>query len=124
MPTRYQVQRLSGSAEYTANAVEVKSIGNDEDIVCSIGKAYSVAGNAAGESNDLTEQKDDGDCLYGSWLKEMDEIPQYMSIHPMMTMLAGSEPGISGMVAITDQTTIALNEWLNDPDQFKTQEGE
>lgn len=60
----------------------------------------------------------DGDCLYGSWLKEMAEIPKYMVIHPLATMLGGNEPGISGMVKITPQTTIGLNEWLNDPDQF------
>ncbi len=61
----------------------------------------------------------DGDCLYGSFLKEMDLIPEYMKIHPMMTMLGGREPGISGTVALIPQAIISCSEWLNDPEQFQ-----
>lgn len=49
----------------------------------------------------------------------MGEVPKYMVLHPMATMLGGAEPGISGMVKITAQATIGLNEWLNDPEQFE-----
>lgn len=58
----------------------------------------------------------DGDCLYCSHIKEMDQVPILFNIHPSIAALGGRVPGISSDICITKQAAINLNCWLNDAD--------
>ena len=57
----------------------------------------------------------DGDALYGSMIKEMGEVPFFMNMHPMTTMLTEEELAISSNVHIGEQCCVQLSGWLNEP---------
>lgn len=59
----------------------------------------------------------DGDAMYGSFLKEMDEVPKYYPIHPKTTMLGEDTLTLSNAVNITTNARIALHAWLFDEEQ-------
>lgn len=58
------------------------------------------------------------DALYGVFIKEMAEVPTYLKLHPMTTLLANDTVGLSGDVAMSDQELMALHCYTNDPDQY------
>lgn len=60
----------------------------------------------------------DGDAMHVHFIKEMGEVPKFMSIHPS-TVLLGSGIGISSDICITSQAVMGLNGWLNSPTQFQ-----
>ena len=60
----------------------------------------------------------DGDALYGSFLKEMAEVPAYFTIHPKTTMLGEDTLKLSNVVNITTQARVAIHSWLFDEEQF------
>jgi hypothetical protein len=55
--------------------------------------------------------------MHVHFIKEMGEVPNFMSIHPA-TVLLGSNIGISSDICITNQAVMGLNGWLNSPTQF------
>lgn len=58
----------------------------------------------------------DGDELWGIFLKEMDSVKQFMSMHPSNTMLSKNTLTVSNTVTLMDQTRIMQNNWLiSDP---------
>jgi len=61
----------------------------------------------------------DGDAMHILCIKEMGIVPELMKIHPANVLVASADSLISADVQITTQAAIALNGWLNDPDQFK-----
>ena len=60
----------------------------------------------------------DGDAMHLLFIKEMDEVPRLMHIHPTNVLLASSDALISSDIQITDQAALAANAWLLDPTQF------
>jgi hypothetical protein len=45
-------------------------------------------------------------------IKEMGEVPFFMNMHPMTTMLLEEELAISSCVNITEQCCVNLSSWL------------
>jgi hypothetical protein len=56
----------------------------------------------------------DGDELNMVFMKEMGEVPKFMAIHPMTTLLGEDRCEISSMVALTKEATVAVHSWLMD----------
>lgn len=56
--------------------------------------------------------------MYGSFLKEMKEVPKFFAIHPVTTLLGEDTLSISSAVNISDQARIAIHSWLTDESQF------
>lgn len=46
-------------------------------------------------------------------LKELDDMPHFMNMHPMTTMLTEDTLSISDNVQIGDQAVVNLNTWLH-----------
>lgn len=56
----------------------------------------------------------DGDALYLSMIKEMDNVPYFLNMHPKSTMLTSETLEISSCVNIGDQCSCLMNNWLNE----------
>ena len=56
----------------------------------------------------------DGDALYGLAIKEMDMVPELEVLQSRSTLLGADTNCINHQVKLTEQTTIALHEWLQD----------
>ena len=64
----------------------------------------------------------DGDALYACAIKEMDEVEKFMSIHPSQTLLGGNNQEIQNSINPSLQNRIALDQFINDSDQFDQNE--
>lgn len=53
--------------------------------------------------------------MYGTFIKEMDRVKEYMNIHPMTTLLTDEELKISSVVNIGVQNTLLLDGYLSQP---------
>lgn len=58
------------------------------------------------------------DAMHGLVIKTLSLVPSLMNMHPANVLLAGNEIGITSDVMITKEAAIALNCYLNDPNQF------
>ena len=58
------------------------------------------------------------DAMHGLVIKMLSLVPSLMNMHPANVLLAGNEIGITSDVMITKEAAIALNCYLNDPNQF------
>lgn len=59
----------------------------------------------------------DGDAMHLLFLKEMEEVKNWMHVHPTNVLLAADDVLISSDIQITDQAALALNAWLLDKNQ-------
>ena len=55
----------------------------------------------------------DGDALYGTPIKEMSMVPEYLKLHPMTTMLTSQTLSISPIVNVGVQVAANINAWLH-----------
>jgi len=56
----------------------------------------------------------DGDEMNGSLIFEMDEVPKYISLHPMSKMISPITMCMDDEITLTNQLFVSLNGWLND----------
>lgn len=54
----------------------------------------------------------DGDAMNGIFIKEMGEVPSFMSLHPETVMLTGDKLEINNDIKLTKQSNINMNAWL------------
>lgn len=60
-------------------------------------------------------------AMWGVFIKEMDMVPQLMTIHPRTTLLGAANVGLSPDIDITIESRLAIQSWLID--NPKTKEG-